>query len=161
MLKYEIKEGRAAVEDITDIYEGCTLNLKWSNPHTLKSFTEKEKKEAFDFLKESISVLEKSGKFYYYTEIYLEEVECTENGREEIRNAIGFTKFPNDPQNALIKKLRLSAGLTQKQFAKKYGISLASVKSWDCGRRTPPAWAVNLLIEKMSAEQEDNEKKYG
>lgn len=153
MLKYEIREGRAAVENITDIYEGCTLNLKWSDPRTLKSFTEKEKEEAIDFLKESISVLEKSGKYYHYTEIYLEEVEHTVNGKERSRKVIAFTRFPDDFQSSKIKNLRMAAGLTQKQFAWKYGISLDTVKSWESGRRTPLAWALNLLLEKMSVEQ--------
>lgn len=154
MIKYEIREGRAATVDIMDIYEGCTLNLKWSEPHTIKIFHQKE--SAMEFLKDSASILEKNGKFYYYTEIYLEEVEYTKNEDEISRNVVAFTNFPDSSHNSKIKKLRITAGLTQRQFAQKYGVSLDTVKSWESGRRTPPTWALNLLVEKMTKEAETN-----
>lgn len=48
-----------------------------------------------------------------------------------------------------IKEHRKAAGLNQKEFAEKFGIPLDTVKSWDCGRKRPPAWAEKLLVEKL------------
>lgn len=48
-----------------------------------------------------------------------------------------------------IKELRLKAGLTQKQFSDMFEIPLDVVKSWDAGRRKPPAWAEKLIVEKL------------
>lgn len=49
----------------------------------------------------------------------------------------------------MIKEYRKAAGLTQKQFADLFEIPIDVVKSWDAGRRKPPAWAEKLIIEKL------------
>lgn len=49
-----------------------------------------------------------------------------------------------------IKEYRQSAGLTQKEFSALFEIPIDVVKSWDSGRRQPPAWAEKLIIEKLS-----------
>jgi len=49
----------------------------------------------------------------------------------------------------MIKDHRLDAGLTQVQFSQIFEIPLDVVKSWDSGRRKPPAWAEKLIIEKL------------
>lgn len=49
----------------------------------------------------------------------------------------------------LIKSHRLSAGLTQHQFADMFGISIDTVKAWDCGRRKPDKLKEKLIIEKL------------
>lgn len=49
----------------------------------------------------------------------------------------------------MIKEHREKAGLTQKKFAELFEIPLDTVKSWDCGRKSPPAWAEKLIIEKL------------
>lgn len=48
-----------------------------------------------------------------------------------------------------IKELRISAGLTQTQFAESFGIPIDVVKSWDSGRRTPPEWVKKLIIDEL------------
>ena len=48
-----------------------------------------------------------------------------------------------------IKTARKKVGLTQKEFSDQFEIPLDVVKSWDSGRRKPPAWAEKLLIEKL------------
>lgn len=50
----------------------------------------------------------------------------------------------------MIKDVRKSAGLTQKQFSELFEIPIDVVKSWDSGRRQPPAWAEKLIIEKLN-----------
>lgn len=49
-----------------------------------------------------------------------------------------------------IKEYRQSVGLTQKEFSDLLEIPIDVVKSWDSGRRQPPAWAEKLIIEKLS-----------
>lgn len=51
----------------------------------------------------------------------------------------------------MIKDLRKSAGLTQKQFAELFDISIDTVKAWDCGRRTPDKLKEKLIIEKLES----------
>lgn len=55
-----------------------------------------------------------------------------------------------------IKEARVSAGLTQQQFADIFEISIDTVKSWDSGRRRPPAWAEKLVIEKLERIKDEN-----
>lgn len=58
-----------------------------------------------------------------------------------------------------IKEYRISLGLTQKQFAELFEISLDTVKSWDCGRRKPTKSQEKLIIkelERMKKEKLEN-----
>lgn len=50
----------------------------------------------------------------------------------------------------MIKEARKNAGLTQKEFSEIFEIPIDVVKSWDSGRRKPPAWAEKLIIEKLN-----------
>ena len=52
-----------------------------------------------------------------------------------------------------IKALRLSAGLTQKQFSELFDppIPIDTIKSWDCGRRKPLPWQHSLIVEHLIA----------
>ncbi len=54
----------------------------------------------------------------------------------------------------MIKEHRQAAGLTQKQFSDLFEIPIDVVKSWDSGRRKPPAWAEKLIIEKLNTLKE-------
>lgn len=56
-----------------------------------------------------------------------------------------------------IKEARLAAGLTQKQFSELFDppIPIDTVKAWDSGRRYPPAWAENLILEKLNYSKKD------
>ena len=51
----------------------------------------------------------------------------------------------------MIREYREKAGLTQQQFAEMFGISINTVKSWDCGRRTPDRLKEKLIIEKLES----------
>lgn len=48
-----------------------------------------------------------------------------------------------------IRENREKAGLSQSSFSKMFGVPIDVVKSWDAGRRKPPAWAEKLVIEKL------------
>lgn len=48
-----------------------------------------------------------------------------------------------------IKEYRQAAGLTQRQFSELFGISIDTVKAWDCGRRRPDKLKEKLIIEKL------------
>lgn len=48
-----------------------------------------------------------------------------------------------------IKELRISAGLTQTQFAELFGIPVDTVKAWDCGRRNPDKLKERLIIKEL------------
>lgn len=49
----------------------------------------------------------------------------------------------------MIKEYRESAGLTQRQFAELFEISIDTVKAWDCGRRKPDKLKEKFIIEKL------------
>ena len=49
----------------------------------------------------------------------------------------------------MIKEYRQAAGLTQKQFSDFFEIPIDVVKSWDAGRRRPPAWAERLIVREL------------
>lgn len=54
-------------------------------------------------------------------------------------------------RNEETKRVRDSTGLSQSQFAKRYGIPLYTLKNWEQGRRDPDATALTYLrvIEKI------------
>lgn len=49
----------------------------------------------------------------------------------------------------MIKECRKAAGLTQAQFSEIFEIPIDVVKSWDSGRRKPPAWVEKLIIKEL------------
>lgn len=49
----------------------------------------------------------------------------------------------------MIKEHRKKAGLTQQEFSTLFEIPIDVVKSWDSGRRTPPAWVEKLIIKEL------------
>ena len=51
----------------------------------------------------------------------------------------------------MIKKYRLDAGLTQKQFSELFNppIPIDTIKKWDSGKMQPPDWVAGLIIEKL------------
>lgn len=65
--------------------------------------------------------------------------------------------YIEDSGEPTIKSCRLSAGLTQKEFSKMFGIPIDVIKSWDCGRRTPPDWVKRLVIEKLQSIEKKKE----
>lgn len=44
-----------------------------------------------------------------------------------------------------IKEIRALTGLSQAAFSAKYNIPKRSIENWECERRIPPAYVVELL----------------
>ena len=51
-----------------------------------------------------------------------------------------------------IKEICDAYGITQTELSRKYDIPLRTVQDWHAGRRTPPAYVVNM-IEKLLAKE--------
>lgn len=45
-----------------------------------------------------------------------------------------------------LKYIRTKCGMTQKEFAEKTGIPIATLRSWERGVRTPPEYVLKLLV---------------
>ena len=48
-----------------------------------------------------------------------------------------------------IKEARQSVGLTQKRMSELLLIPLRTIENWESGKRNPPLWAENLIVEKL------------
>lgn len=44
-----------------------------------------------------------------------------------------------------LKEMRESAGMTQEQFAQRYGIPLRTYQSWEGGERKPAPYIIQLI----------------
>ena len=51
--------------------------------------------------------------------------------------------------SARIKEARQSVGLTQKRMSELLLIPLRTIENWESGKRNPPLWAENLIVEKL------------
>ena len=51
--------------------------------------------------------------------------------------------------SARIKEARQSIGLTQKRMSELLLIPLRTIENWESGKRNPPLWAENLIVEKL------------
>jgi len=73
--------------------------------------------------------------------------------KDGLEDAIAFTKGDKSKGRARklkieqvdVAALRRKLKLTQKQFAKIFGVSLATLRNWEQGRRTPEGPAMVLL----------------
>lgn len=45
----------------------------------------------------------------------------------------------------MIRTLRRSTGLTQKNFSSRYGIPMRTYQAWETGEATPPEYVIQLL----------------
>lgn len=52
-------------------------------------------------------------------------------------------------EKEVIKKLRMQAGMTQKEFAELIGCSTKTIANWEQGERSPASWVVALIEEKV------------
>lgn len=50
-----------------------------------------------------------------------------------------------------IKAARKRLGMTQQQLADSLGIPKRTIENWEGGVRTPPEWAMKLVLEKMES----------
>jgi putative transcriptional regulator len=62
----------------------------------------------------------------------------------EIARRGGRKRWPK-PTGEELKKLRLQLGLSQAEFARRFGLDVASVKSWEAERRVPEQSTCLLL----------------
>lgn len=53
-----------------------------------------------------------------------------------------------------IKQARQAAGLSQKKMSDLLLIPLRTIENWESGKREPPLWAENFIVEKLQAMQE-------
>lgn len=58
-----------------------------------------------------------------------------------------------------IKTIRALTGLSQAAFAARFGIPRRTIEEWEAGRRTPPAYVIDLL--RFRIEAEDNQAQQG
>lgn len=49
------------------------------------------------------------------------------------------------PEAVNVSELRQHMGMTQEQFAARFGFSVATLRHWECGDRTPQGAALVLL----------------
>lgn len=51
-----------------------------------------------------------------------------------------------------IKELREKTGLSQRQFAEKFSISIKTLQNWEQGYRNPPPYVPNLIEKVLKSE---------
>lgn len=51
-----------------------------------------------------------------------------------------------------IKELRALSHMTQKQFSEYFGIPKRTIEDWECSKRTPPQYVVDLIEYKLRKE---------
>lgn len=54
----------------------------------------------------------------------------------------------------VIRELRDSTGLTQKEFANMYGIPLSTLRKWEQGESSPAPYVLNLLARTLPSIQD-------
>lgn len=54
-----------------------------------------------------------------------------------------------------IKEARQMAGLTQKRMSELLLIPLRTIENWESGKRNPPLWAENLIVEKLQTMRQE------
>ena len=58
-----------------------------------------------------------------------------------------------DIKNTDIKKIRKELNLSQSKFGEKFGIPMRTIQEWESGRRTPPDYVLNLIIENIKLQK--------
>lgn len=53
----------------------------------------------------------------------------------------------------MLKELRQSANLTQKKAAELLGVPYRTYQDWECGKRCPPQYVMQLVIDKLKSLQ--------
>lgn len=149
MINFELKQAEIPVDELYEIFQGCAARNSQSEKCTIRSFASTEREEALSILKKRSCIIEKRDKGYRYTEVFLTQTEYDEDGKEINCTIMEIGDLPALDAGKKIRQLRTNLGLTQKQFAAQFDVSIDSVKSWECGRRTPPKWAFQLLMEKL------------
>lgn len=65
-------------------------------------------------------------------------------------------KPKKDPKHngSIIKELRSETGLSQKKFADKFEIPVASLQNWEAGRTSPPPYIIFMVKRILDLEKE-------
>lgn len=58
----------------------------------------------------------------------------------------------------LVRELRDKTGLTQKEFAGKYGIPLSTLRKWEQRESTPPEYVLNMLEKSLTVYNHDTKE---
>ena len=58
-------------------------------------------------------------------------------------------RFDTDIIKERIKEMRKERKITQKELAEKTGLSINTIKSYECGRRIPDAYSTFLLADAL------------
>ena len=57
-----------------------------------------------------------------------------------------------------LKELRIKTGLSQRQFADYFGISVRNIQEWEQERKSPPPYLVGLLERIWNLECQDHDQ---
>jgi putative transcriptional regulator len=79
------------------------------------------------------------------TELFEELLESVKQGSAIMKGSVKPSRMFEFPESE-VKKLRYSYGLSQDKFAALMGISVATLRNWEQGRRKPEGPAKVLLI---------------
>lgn len=86
--------------------------------------------------------------------------ECYKKKRGLEPDLVREPKPKKEPKHngSLIKELRSETGLSQKKFADKFEIPVASLQNWETGRTAPPPYVLFMIKSILSLEgSEKNE----
>ena len=57
-----------------------------------------------------------------------------------------------------VKEMRDFTGLTQKKFAKRFGIPIGTIRRWEYNESTPPAYVLKMMAEQLPVNKESLKK---
>ena len=79
----------------------------------------------------------------------IKSIDLNEYAPDSFVTFVTFDKEQYDRDTNLIKSAREEAGLNIKQLAELLKAPYATVVDWNNGRRKPPIWLQNLIVEKI------------
>ena len=79
----------------------------------------------------------------------IKSIDLNEYAPDSFVTFVTFDKEQYDRDTNLIKSAREEAGLNIKQLAELLKAPYATVVDWNNGRRKPPVWLQNLIVEKI------------
>lgn len=74
-------------------------------------------------------------------------IEAMGEAKAHARGELELTEHPVEiPEELDVRKIRSQTGLSQDDFAKRYGFSVSTLRKWEQGQRTPDRSARILLL---------------
>lgn len=85
--------------------------------------------------------------------------ECYKKKRGLEPDPVREPKPKKEPKHngSLIKELRIKTGLSQKKFADKFEIPVASLQNWETGRTAPPPYIIFMIKSILTLEGSEEE----